>query len=284
MLRSTAAEDLSSSKFVSLTAIRKECSRLVRFIQAEDCDEDGTLELNHSAVFAFLRENADMEEQERERIVSPNLICDLCVRYLAQPRYSQLLTRKSPSEFTTWFGESISTHQLLLYAAKYWYRHCDERATCPESCERLREFLLSPNFRTLLQVQSISIIGHFLLGFDRITGNPRCMKKILPDCAKDINDVTAQILPQFNDFLYEWSELLQLGLTSEFNGEIDRCFWNALGPTHFLHNCTERYYSFHLISQEAEAELGEADRNFCFLHDLSPDGGGLIICRVRIIQ
>ena len=91
VLRSAANEDLSNSKFVSLTNIRKECSRLVRFIQEED-GEDGTLELSHSAVFAFLREDVEIEDvNPEERVVALVLICDCCVKYLSQPRYSRLL-------------------------------------------------------------------------------------------------------------------------------------------------------------------------------------------------
>jgi len=90
MLRSATDEDLSTSKFVSLKAIRKECFRLVRFIPAEDSEEDGTLELNHAAVFAFLREDAETDELRREdRVASPDLICDLCVKYLSQPAASE---------------------------------------------------------------------------------------------------------------------------------------------------------------------------------------------------
>ena len=282
MLRSATGEDLNTSKFVSLTGIRKECSRLVRFIQAEDSEEDGTLELNHSAVFAFLREDSDITDvASEERVVLPYLICDLCIKYLSQPRYSKLLTRRTHCEFTTWSGESILTHQLLLYTAKYWYRHCDERATSPDYHERLRQFVFSPNFFLLIQVQSLSIIGHFLLSFDRITGQPTSMKKILPACAKDISDNTAKVLPQFNDFLYEWSELLQLGLTSEFNGEIDRCFWRALGPEHFLRLGQERYHSFHFASPRTTSDASDSTQNFCFFHSLSPDGQELALCRVQ---
>ena len=279
MLRSASGENINTSKYVSLTAIRKECSRLVRFIQAED-SEDGTLELNHSAVFAFLREDSDITEvASEERAVQPELICDLCVRYLSQPRYSKLLTRRTHYEFTTWSGENVLTHQLLLYTAKYWYRHCEETATSPDYHKRLRQFIFSRNFYTLIQVQSLSIIGHFLLSFDRITGQPTSMKKILPACAKDIID--AQILPQFNDFLYEWSEFLQLGLTSEFNGEIDRCFWRALGPEHFLHLGQERYHSFHFASPQTTSDASASTQNFCFFHSLTSDGQELELCRVQ---
>ena len=280
MLRSASGENLNTSKYVSLTAIRKECSRLVRFIQAEDSEGDGTLELNHSAVFAFLREDSDITEvASEERAVLPYLICDLCVKYLSQPRYSKLLTRRTHYDFTTWSGESFLTHQLILYTAKYWYRHCEERATSPDYHERLRQFIFSRNFYTLIQVQSLSIIGHFLLSFDRITGQPTRMKKILPACAKDISD--AQILPQFNDFLYEWSEFLQLGLTSEFNGEIDRCFWRALGPEHFLRLGQERYHSFHFASPQMTSDASSSTQNFCLFHSLTPDGQELVLCRVQ---
>ena len=282
MLRSATDDDLSTSKFVTLSAIRKECSRLVRFIQTGDSDEDGTLELNHSAVFAFLRENSDTSEiASKEQVVSPNLISDLCIKYLSQPRYSKLLRRETHYEFATWSGESVLAHQLLLYTAKYWYRHCDEGAMSLAHNERLRQFIFSQNFYTLIQVQSLSIIGHFLLSFDRITGQPRMMKKILPACAKDVSDDTAQILPQFSDFLYEWSEFLQLGLTSEFNGEIDRCFWRALGPAHFLRLGPERYHSFHFMSPQTTSEVSAVTQNLCFFHALSPNGQDLVLCRVQ---
>lgn len=281
MLRSAADEDLSQTKFVSLLNLRKECSRLVRFIQAEDGQEDGTLELNHSAVFAFLREDTDITELEPEGyVVSPNLLCDLCVKYLAQPRYSELLKRKTHHEFITWSGEDISNHQLLLYAAKYWYRHCDERTTCAEARGRLRNFLHSPNFRTLIQIQSVSIIGHFLMSFNEITGEPRSMKKILPACIKDADEETAKLVPQFNEFLYEWSELLQFGLTSVLNGEMDRIFWKALGPTHFLRNGEERYNSFHFVSPRINAGPDPKNKDICFFHATSVDGRELVLANV----
>lgn len=282
MLRSATGEDLSTSKLVSLTAIRKECSRLVRFIQAEESEGDGTLELYHSAVFAFLRGDSDVGELgSEEQVVSPSLICELCIKYLSQPRYSKLLRRETHYEFTTWSGESVLTHQLLLYTAKYWYRHCDERPTSTDFHEQLRQFIFSPNFYTLIQVQSLSIIGHFLLSFDRITGEPTTMKKILPACANDKSEKTAQILPQLSNFLYEWSEFLQLGLTSEFNGEIDRCFWRALGPAHFLRNGQERYNSFQFVSPQTTSEANSATKPFCFLHALAPDGRDLVLCRIQ---
>lgn len=281
ILRSAANEDLSTSKFVSLTTIRKECSRLVRFIQEED-SEDGTLELNHSAVFAFLREDVETEDVKPEEcVVSRDLICDCCVKYLSQPRYSRLLGKKNHYEFTTWLGESTSKHQLLLYAAKYWYRHCDEKMPSPDSQDRLRKFLLSPNFQTLIQVQSLSIIGHFLLRFDQITGQPLTMKKILPDCVRHLDSNTSRILPQFNDFIYEWSELLQLGLTAEYNGEIDRCFWRALGPPHFLQNKEGRYNSFHFMSPDTLSEIAEPTKGLCFFHAVSPGEHELVLCKVQ---
>ena len=282
MLRSATGEDLNTSKFVSLTAIRKVCSRLVRFIQAEESEGDGTLELNHSAVFAFLRGDSDSGElSSEEQYVSPSLICELCIKYLSQPRYSKLLRRETHYDFITWSGDSVLTHQLLLYTAKYWYRHCDERPTSTDFHEQLRQFILSPNFHTLIQVQSLSIIGHFLLSFDRITGEPKAMKKILPACASNISEETAQILPQLCEFLYEWSEFLQLGLTSEFNGEIDRCFWRALGPAHFLRNGQERYHSFHFMSPQTPSEANASSKPLCFLHTLSHDGRDLVLCRVQ---
>ena len=88
-------------------------------------------------------------------------------------------------------------------------------------------------------------------------GQPVSMKKIMPACGGHLDSNTSKVLPQFNNFLYGWSELLQLGLTSESNGETDRCFWGALGPPLFLENKEERYHTFHFMSPDTISDFAE---------------------------
>jgi len=140
---------------------------------------------------------------------------------------------------------------------------------------------MSPNFGTLIQVQSLFIIGHFLLSFDQITGQPRDMKKILPACAShlstDCND--SRILPQFNEFVCEWSEFLHLGLTSSFNEEIDPCFWKALGSLNFLQSGEERCQSFQFVSPTAIFKTHEFKLYYCNV--FMTDKQELLLCMVE---
>lgn len=106
------------------------------------------------------------------------------------------------------------------------------------------------------------------------------MKKILPACIKDADEETAKLVPQFSHFLYEWSELLQFGLTSMLNGEIDRIFWKALGPTHFLRNGEERYNSFHFVSPSINAGPNSKTEDTCFFYAPSADGRELVLAKV----
>ena len=50
-------------------------------------------------------------------------------------------------------------HHLLSYAAKYWDKHLDDIAFSQEMSEKVESFIISPYFRTCLQVQSLFIEG-----------------------------------------------------------------------------------------------------------------------------
>jgi hypothetical protein len=53
-------------------------------------------------------------------------------------------------------------------------------------------------------------------------------------------------------FVGEWGNLLDrvTNVTGKYPGEIDRCFWGALGSHNFLQGCRSRYKSFMFIENE----------------------------------
>lgn len=261
------------------TKITSECPALVRYVKPGDGSTNGTLVLSHSAVHTFLREHSESDNRSHCTIsncqecdlVSADIITLCCLRYLMQPRYVAM-EQKSRLHFVCQDGSALKEHQLVLYAAKYWYRHCDESSISTEIQELVRTFLLSENFLTCLQIQSVSIIGHFLISFNQMTGRPRCLKQNLPLWTNLIDGETTKFHDQYKEMLREWSPLLQLGLSSRFIGEIDRVFWNSLGPESFLSKGRSRYNSFILGDVPSFCLQKPKAPTSCMLLSSSDDG------------
>ena len=53
-------------------------------------------------------------------------------------------------------------------------------------------------------------------------------------------------------FVYEWGDILNecTSLHGFCPGELDRCFWNALGPDNFLRSGKSRYKNFAFLSNQ----------------------------------
>ena len=112
------------------------------FIEVEPNEEDppnAFCRLFHSTVKDFLIHNPGVlydrpgVKVEGELTISKSLIADACLLYLRQTRYSCLLRKVEEDDgqidWVTASGESMSKHQLLTYAAKYWDRrecHCSD--------------------------------------------------------------------------------------------------------------------------------------------------------------
>jgi hypothetical protein len=240
---------------------------------------NGTLVLSHSAVHTFLREHSQSDKRTHCTIpdcqecdlVSADIITLCCLRYLTQPRYVAL-EQKSRLHFVSKDGSILREHHFVLYAAKYWYRHCDDSSISTEIQELARRFLLSENFQTCLQIQSVSIIGHFLISFNPLTGRPKSLKQNLPSWTNLIDDETTKFQDQYKAMLREWSHLLQLGLSSQFIGEVDRVFWNSLGPESFLSKGRSRYNSFILGDVPPACSQRPDALKSCMLLSSSGDG------------
>ena len=104
-------------------------------------------------------------------------------------------------------------------------------------------FLLSPNMQRCVQIQSITVVGHFMLSYSTATGEARALQNSSPKCTDCLNGNMKSYRQNYQDFLEEWCQFLQLGLTSDFNGEIDRYFWRNLGMNNFTRHAKERYKS-----------------------------------------
>ena len=256
--------------------IRGECSALVRYIKPSDGSGNGTLVLSHSAVHTFLREHSD-ERQCTERncqeanIVSADILRQCCIKYLLQPRYSTTLQQRGRLNFISGDGTPLKEHQFALYAAKYWYRHCDDLMPSDDAKNLVRRLLMSENFQTCLQIQSVSIIGHFLISYHPLTGRPRSLKQNLPSWTPLIDSDNHKFHEQYKDFLREWSHLLQLGLSYQCNGEVDRIFWKTLGRQSFLRNGQSRYQCF-LVGDNPGCPNKPLSTSACMFLSSSNDG------------
>ncbi|XDG06243.1 hypothetical protein ABKA04_005858 [Annulohypoxylon sp. FPYF3050] len=118
---------------------------------------DPLIQLTHASVKNFLVKNpcvlqASTEQQYR---ICEHHIADACLHYLMQKRYLE------PFKNYEAMTQTIQTHHLLTYAAKYWDRHLDAIPGTPERDKLAHRFLCSSNFQTMLQIQSIFLDSHF---------------------------------------------------------------------------------------------------------------------------
>lgn len=306
-IRTPKGENLSDSKRVDPRKIPSCCLSLVRHIKIDGNYLNDILHLSHSAVRTFLLKNSDVAEETPDEaldLVSSRIIRDCCLSYLSQPRYGKLLSKDTFGVFWADDDEDIRSHHLLSYAAKYWYQHFDTEIDNhgpipPDPKDKIEviKFIKSGNFQTCLQVQSLYVIGHFIQRSDDITDQVRSIRRTLPNWiafrgglverTSESTKAAEQLTPpasqnedglhrQYLDWQGEWCDLLQCGQSREFNGEVDRCFWTALGPSNFLSHNTSRYQSFQ-IRQNGN---GENDK-FCRVQQLSSDGRKLTVCWVR---
>ncbi|KAK3898989.1 hypothetical protein C8A05DRAFT_37409 [Staphylotrichum tortipilum] len=284
MIRTAEGSNLNNNKRTDAGKILASCMSLVRPITQDRngcAGPDQVLRLSHSAVRAFLLKNSDVARpavDEQHQLVSSHIIRDCCLRYLLQPRYSRLLTRPSPTgSLQTRTCGDVTTQRLLTYSAKYWYQHfdaptvpisgklVDPDAIPPSDRARVRDFLRSPNFQTCLQAQCLFVVGHFLQQFDPVTDQATTLRRTLPNWTAVLQP---EIHRQYANFQIEWCHLLQSGLgAAQAGGEVDRCFWGALGPANFLSRNAGRYRSFEFALNDATAAAGsEGDRDAKALH------------------
>jgi hypothetical protein len=223
-----------------------------------------TCTLAHATVRSFLLKHLDIlgKEGSRENSISASNMADICLTYLMQPRYNAIL-RKEGNDFKDKRDESIMEHHLLVYAAKYWDKHLDLVDYSPELCDRVIRFLKSKQYFTCLQVQSLFVGGQFSFWYDadHLWLGPH-IKRVFPHwlhtrCEEDLEQA-------YRLFVSDWGFYLdQFANVSGLNpGEIDRCFFGALGGQNFLNGGPSRFTSFSLKSGDKSAGQEQPVRFF----------------------
>jgi hypothetical protein len=122
--------------------------------------------LSHSAVQSFLLKNprilsrstSNSQVEDDKLSIAPQILGNICLTYLSQPCYGQLLERRG-EKFVSKDGQDITQHHLLSYGAKYWSVHLDDIPPGDDWCDRVADFVRSRQFLTLLQVQSLMVEG-----------------------------------------------------------------------------------------------------------------------------
>ncbi|KAI1105315.1 hypothetical protein F4804DRAFT_304514 [Jackrogersella minutella] len=275
----TSNGNLDKFKVVPKDKILNSCVSLIWCSNTKE-DDTGILRLSHSAVRKHVLENIDLgiDSTDDNGLGGSWIIRECCLRYLSQPRYAKPLRKLSPTGSWACDNEHITSQQLLLYAAKYWFQHFDTPVDAnsgdniPEAeRDKVKKFLYSPQFRTCIQVQSLFVTGHFLQRFDPITDRGILIRKTLPNWTQQYEDTLNQ---QYLYFQGEWCRLLQFG---RFTGEMDRCLWSALGPEHFFSHGQSRYHNF----QFRQSEKVEQTRNRCQVQHVSQDGRRLMVAWIH---
>ncbi|KAF1997705.1 hypothetical protein P154DRAFT_273509 [Amniculicola lignicola CBS 123094] len=246
--------------------IQRDCTPFIEFTQSRDDKIDGYLRLSHASVFYFLHGLSKGPVSNVEAIVvGPNLIANACLRYLSQTRYDSI----------TW--DYFQDHHFLTYAAKYWNQHIDEAMPDPELLQATGAFVHSPQFLTLLRVQSLFLDRQF------VHAERANIPKII-----DTESTTEHLADKYQSFVKEWSHALRLETSnSSSNAGIEECFWGALGKENFLHThglTIEKNSSFLLemqTSDEKNSDDGTAP-TYCFYDKISDDGSRVAVWRMPI--
>ncbi len=236
--------------------------------------------------------------------VCPLRIADACLRYLTQVRYSKLLQRRQD----IWVdadGQSVSAEAaertFLTYSAKNWDKHADLIVpdNCPSSSSSdraitrvvkhfnrcVQDFLTSPNFQTCIQVQSLCIVaafGRYRWTVDSNDGKV-WFRRCLPHLILNDKDEYSNDCDYHRDYQRFWGDWRKfLACTADCDddwcpfrkcgkGEVDRCWWGALGPDNFLSTMESRYRSFRLEVPRDKAEATRASSiSRCFFQTTLP--------------
>jgi hypothetical protein len=154
-------QNIDRSRKLFRRKVSKLCQPLVRI---QDITTDHgvvtTCTLAHATVRKFLIKKAqDPQEQDDATLrVVPDTLASICLKYLMQSRFATPL-RKEGDIFKDKLGEDIGDHHLLPYAAKYWDKQLDIVQAWESLCEVVKTFIMSEQFFTTLQVQSLLVGG-----------------------------------------------------------------------------------------------------------------------------
>ncbi|GFN16881.1 vegetative incompatibility protein HET-E-1 [Aspergillus tubingensis] len=255
MVKGIEGQNIDRSQKIKKSKVLELCQPLVQIHESDG--PAGTISictLTHGSVKNFLLKNPGIlanNSKPPAYALTNDVLANVCLKYLLQPRYQQLLTREGET-FVDCDGEDILNHHLLSYAAKYWDKHLDGVNYSLDYCQKASSFIRSPQFFTLLQVQSLFVDGQFRFWYS--TYRPwagRHIKRVFPHWLDD--NCNEPFAKDYASFVGEWGPLLdrETSITGAFAGEVDRCFPGALGPNNYLHKGPSRYRSL-MFTAETE--------------------------------
>ncbi|PYI00733.1 hypothetical protein BO78DRAFT_434188 [Aspergillus sclerotiicarbonarius CBS 121057] len=236
-----------SQKILKKSKVLELCQPLVQVQETEGPDGKVAIcTLTHGSVKSFLLKNSEMlihNSNPPAYALTNDVLANICQRYLLQPRYRQLLVQEGET-FVDCDGDDILNHHLLSYAAKYWDKHLDNVDYSPDICQKASTFITSPQFYTLLQIQSLFIDGQFRFWYNGLRPwAGRHIKRVFPHWLYD--NCHEAFAKDYGVLVGEWGPLLddETSFMGTHKGEIDRCFFGALGSHNYLHKGPSRYKS-----------------------------------------
>ena len=223
--------------------------------------------LFHSTVKAFLQDNADIfchghdDSSSGIYLISEVALGNACLKYLTQSKYAQALLRIG-GHWVTDSGENVRDHHFLTYSAKYWDRHLDEVEDCAPLRQEVKDFLTSSNVVTMLQIQGLFVEGRFnIYTVDGCSSHHKYTKRVFPKWLAS----ESRFAKDYRNFTADWFTLLHSGTcrgeccrSIDYQGELNRCLWKALGNENFLSFNEGRYNDFILASEESSRIDNEA--------------------------
>lgn len=256
-------------------------------------ESEGSCRLVHSSVLEFLLNHPEVLGSERVLQITPYIIADACLTYLARPIFgSPLKTRSLESDAFEWVdatGRPMDEHHFVQYAAKYWSRHLEDVDPEKSIRGRVTKFVESRNFQTCMQIQTIWIQGKFDV---YAVGGKMSVLRNLPEwfiCSPTIHGARAELSKHWSDYrvlLHNWRRLLSCGGCHDtepecpvlpYRGDVDRVWWGSLGSSHIFSGFYSRYVSFSLVDFAEKARFERGDR----LEALCVTLDELIVLRLR---
>lgn len=288
MISSDSPRSLQNRNIPWRQAVEKVLAPLIETQEDPENQGESFCCLFHSTVKNFLISNQGIFQQESPKpaihAISELTIANACLLYLSQDRYSKILTNEG-GHWVTNSKDNIEDHHLLTYAAKYWDKHLDNIDEEPELRQHVEDFLISPNFMSTIQVQSLFVQSHFQVY--TIVGdcpNHKFTKRVFPRWfASHSVAGCAQFFSNYRSYISEWHSLIDYSdceepncdrskISKQFKGEIDRCLWGALGSGNFLSSNRGRYTSF-MLRHEDRLEPG----NLPYYEAISQDGNKVLV-------
>ncbi|KAJ2996675.1 hypothetical protein NUW58_g898 [Xylaria curta] len=263
--------DSNETQYVRGIEIQKLCAPFINFRPFKKEDHDGYLRLSHGSAFKFLYQlTKDRVSSDDELKISPNIMSDVCLKFLSHDRYSY-----DKTDFTQ------VCPPFFTYAAKFWHKHIDESEPIP--LEAATSFMRSTHFLTMIRFQSLFLNRHFDQNLEDVDENTQYPLANVPQSFETNADLRI-LADDYRHFVSEWASFLQLGVTNyTMRGDIERCFWGALGGNNFLQKqglVIEKNSSFSLYM---ETTIEGDDKNYsgyCYYERISDDGSRVAVWKM----